>query len=232
MSDQTPEAWRWDASQNELSWETRHSSCHKYVVLFFKLNLHSCLYSRLWRVFNHYFCIVYSINGIVESAPGPRGGGGRGAGSTGGGKNSSSGGKRSGYYLHGGLYPVSRTAKEVPPVKTPISRGIGAWGIIGIVLAVLTLCCGIYYALYLCDLYQRTDNYTSNLAAQSPHLLTDKPKPEENGNGNIPMTDKNELANINGQWNFPTKCSSLKSSYKMLSIQFVFWFDLWVLRLF
>lgn len=96
--------------------------------------------------------------------------------------------------MHGGLYPVARTTKETPPVKTSVSRGIGAWGIIGIVLGVLALCCGIYYALYLCDLYQRTDNYTSNLAAQSPQLLTDKPKPEENGNGNIPMTDKNELA--------------------------------------
>ena len=146
---------------------------------------------------------VYSINGIVESAPSRgSGGGGRSGSITGGKSNSSIGGKRSaGYYLHGGLYPVSRTAKETPPVKTPVlSRGVGAWGIIGIVLGVLALCCGIYYALYLCDLYQRTDNYTSNLAAQSPHLLMDKPKPEENGNGNIPMTDKNELANnMNGQ---------------------------------
>jgi hypothetical protein len=157
---------------------------------------------------------VSSINEIVESAPGRGGGGGRGGGS--GKSNSSTGGKRSGYILHGGLYPVSRTAKEAP-VKTPVYKGIGAWGIIGIVLAVLVimsldyyyslttkltkfiftkqgLCVGMYYALYLCDLYQRTDNYSSNLAAQTPHLMTEKPRPEENGNGNIPMTDKNELA--------------------------------------
>lgn len=140
------------------------------------------------------FLIVNAISGIVESAPGRGGGGGRGGGSGGGGRSNSSGGKRTGYFLHGGLYPVSRTAKENPPVKTPVSRGIGAWGIIGIVLGVLALCCGTYYALYLCDMYQQKDNYSSNLATQSPHLLTDKPKQEENGNGNILMTDKNELA--------------------------------------
>lgn len=78
---------------------------------------------------------------IVESAPGRGGGGGgRGGGSNSsvGGKSiSSTGVKRTGYYLHGGLYPVSRTVKETPIVKTPIYRGIGAWGIIGIILGVL-----------------------------------------------------------------------------------------------
>lgn len=142
-----------------------------------------------------YLYEVYYINGVVESAPGRGGGGGgRGGGSGGGKSNASTGGKKSGYFLSGGLYPVSKIVKETPPVKAPVYKGIGAWGIIGIVLGVLALCCGVYYALYLCDLNQRANNYSSNLAAQSPHLLTDKPKPEENGNGNIPMTDKNELA--------------------------------------
>lgn len=131
----------------------------------------------------------------MESAP--RGGGGRGGGA-GGSKGNSSGSKRAGYYLHGGLYPVSRTAKEAKPVvKTPVYRGLGAWGIIGIVLGVLALCSGLYYALYLCDLSQRTANYTSNLAAQNPGLMSEKPKPEENGNSMpnaIPMTDKNDLS--------------------------------------
>ncbi len=81
------------------------------------------------------FLAVSSINEIVESAPGRGGGGGRGGGSSGK-SNSSTGAKRSGYYLHGGLYPVSRTVKEAP-VKTPVYKGIGAWGIIGIILAVL-----------------------------------------------------------------------------------------------
>ena len=143
------------------------------------------------------FYLVYFVNGIAESAP--RGGGGRGGGGAGSKGSNSSGSKRSGaYYLHGGLYPVSRTAKDTKAAtKTPIHRGLGAWGIIGIVLGVLALCCGLYYALYLCDLSQRTANYTSNLAAQNPGLLTDKPKPEENGNSMpnaIPMTDKNDLS--------------------------------------
>jgi hypothetical protein len=147
-----------------------------------------------------FVCQVYTLYGIADSAP--RGGGG-GRGGSGGRSNTSSsknntGSKNAkGYYLHGGLYPVSRS-KDVPaPVKAPpVSRsGLGAWGIIGIVLGVLALCSGLYYTLYLCDLSQRTAiNYRSNLAAQHPHLMTDKPKPEENGNGNIPMTDKNELA--------------------------------------
>lgn len=140
--------------------------------------------------------VVYFVHGIVDSAP-RGGGGGRGGGVSGGGgsKGNSSGGKRSGYFLYGGLYPVSRATKEAPVMKTPIHRGIGAWGIIGVVFGVLALCLGIYYALYLCDLNQRTRsaNYSSNLAAQSPlSLLTDKPKPEENGNDNIPMSDKNQ----------------------------------------
>lgn len=137
---------------------------------------------------------VYFANGIVESAP--RGGGGRGGGMSGGagGKGNSSG-KQSRYYLHGGLYPVSRTVKDAPVVKSPVHRGLGAWGIIGIVLGVLALCSGLYYALYLCDLSQRarSANYSSNLASQAPlSLMSEKPRPEENGNGNIPMTDKNQ----------------------------------------
>ena len=97
--------------------------------------------------------LVSSINEIVESAPGRGGGGGRGGGSSGK-SNSSTGGKRSGYYLHGGLYTVSRTVKETP-VKTPVYRGIGAWGIIGIVLAVLV-------TIYRFILYQlfKLNNFT------------------------------------------------------------------------
>lgn len=150
--------------------------------------------------------VVFFLNGFVETAPQRGGGGGRsggyGVGVAGGGKsNSSSGGKsntgkNAGYYLHGGLYPMSRTAKEVPTSKPSFqSKGIGAWGVIGIILLVIGLCTGLYYALYLCDLVQRNNNYKSNLASQTPTLLmTEKPKPEENVNGNIPMTDKNELA--------------------------------------
>lgn len=135
------------------------------------------------------------------------GGGGRsggyGAAVAGGGQsNSSSGGKssigkKSGYYLYGGLYPVSRTTKETTTPKPKVtSRGIGAWGIIGVILLVLGICTGLYYAMYfLCDLNHRNNNYNSNLASQTPTLLmTEKPRPEENVNGNIPMTDKNELA--------------------------------------
>nr|CAH0104948.1 unnamed protein product [Daphnia galeata] len=72
--------------------------------------------------FVFFLVIISSINEIVESAPGRGGGGGRGGGSSGK-SNSSTGGKRSGYYLHGGLYTKT-------PVKTPVYRGIGAWGIL------------------------------------------------------------------------------------------------------
>lgn len=92
---------------------------------------------------------------------------------------------------------MSRTAKETStPKPPPKSKSIGAWGVIGIILLVLGCCTGLYYALYfLCDLNQRNNNYNSNLASQTPTLLmTEKPKPDENVNGNIPMTDKNELA--------------------------------------
>ena len=149
---------------------------------------------------NRFFLsLVFTIYGIaVEAAP-SRGGGRSGSGKSNTSSSSNNTGAKNakGYYLHGGLYPVSR-AKDVPaPVKaSPVSRsGLGAWGIIGIVLGVLALCSALYYTLYLCDLSQRTAiNYRSNLAAQHPHLMTDKPKPEENGNdNNIPMTDKNEL---------------------------------------
>ena len=130
----------------------------------------------------------------------PRGGGGGGRGGGGGGKvGGASGGRRGGYFLHGGLYPMGRAAKETTPTKpVKISNGLSAWGIIGIILAVLAFCTGTYYALYLYDLCRRTSNYGSNISSQTSQLMTEKPKPEENGNGNIPMVNKNELVNVNG----------------------------------
>lgn len=128
----------------------------------------------------------------------PRGGGGRGGGggrSGGGAGKSMTSGKR-GYFLHGGLYPMTYGGKELTPRPKParISNGLSAWGIIGIILALLALCTGTYYALYLYDLCQRTSNYSSNIASQTSQLMIDKPRPEENGNGNIPMINKNDLS--------------------------------------
>lgn len=138
----------------------------------------------------------------MECAP-KGGGGGRGSygNSSSGGGRSSSGAKtatrtRGGIYLIGGLYPARRPVKEelvkVEEVKSK-NGGITAGGIIAMALGMITLCCGVYYALYLCDLCKTTSNYQANLANQNFQLISDKPRPEENGNGNgnIPMIDMN-----------------------------------------
>jgi len=138
-------------------------------------------------------CVVF-----LELECAPRGGGGRGGGGgrSGGGNKSVATGKRGGYYLHGGLYPMAYPVKETPkPKSVKTSKGLNAWGIIGIVLTLLAFCTGTYYAMYLYDVCQKTSNYSSNISSQTSQLMSDKPRPEENGNGNIPMVNKNDLTN-------------------------------------
>ena len=107
-----------------------------------------------------------------------------------------------GYYLHGGLYPVARNGikeKKVVPKLAPQQqatgkRNLSAWGIIGICLSVLALSSGTYYALYLCDLYQRSSSTNSNYQSNISRVpLTEEKLPsQENGlNGNITMADLN-----------------------------------------
>jgi len=138
----------------------------------------------------------------------PRGGGGRSGGgnATGGGKAAgSSGGKnsRGTYYLVGGLYPAWKPLKDEKTESAPVKKevhaaknSIGAFGIVAIVLVVIAMCSAIYYGLYLCELCKKKSNYSSNLACQNMQFMLDKQRLEENGNGNIPMINMNETAQV------------------------------------
>lgn len=108
------------------------------------------------------------------------------------------------FYLVGGLYVRRRTqdveltttttTTAAPPLKEAArAPTVGAWGIIGIVLAVLFLSSAIYYTLYLWDLWHRKHEYS--VALQGLDQVDRKVTMEENGNGNTTMTDMNKIAN-------------------------------------